>query len=99
MKTSSQYLSDRAIEGRKKMQKPEGKKIDLATAVRGKLLYRVSEAAALLSISRSQGYLMIQRGEIATVRIGERGIRIPAQALIDLATNGAESGRETPRPS
>ncbi len=45
-----------------------------------KLLLRVPEAAALVSISRSKGYELVASGEWPVVRIG-RAVRIPVEAL------------------
>lgn len=49
-----------------------------------KLLFRPTEAAALLNISRSKLYEMLNRGQVRTVRVG--GIRqIPLDELARLA--------------
>jgi excisionase family DNA binding protein len=48
----------------------------------GRLLYTPTEAAALLSISRSTIYELIARGELASVRIGASR-RVAAAALAD----------------
>jgi len=45
-----------------------------------KLLLRVSEAAELLSVARSKAYLMVQTGELPSVRLG-KSVRIPVAAL------------------
>ncbi len=45
-----------------------------------KLLLRVPEAAALVSISRSKGYELIASGEWPVVRVG-RSVRVPVEAL------------------
>ena len=45
------------------------------------LLLRVSEAARLLSVSRAKAYEMIAAGELPSVRIGGKCIRVPARAL------------------
>jgi excisionase family DNA binding protein len=44
------------------------------------LLLRIDAAAERLSISRATLYRMIQRGELATVRIGS-AVRVPVVAL------------------
>jgi len=44
------------------------------------LLLRIDAAAARLAISRATLYRMIQRGELATVRIGS-AVRVPVSAL------------------
>lgn len=46
-----------------------------------RLLLRVSEAAQLLSISRSQAYELVARGVIPSVRLGGKCIRVPRHAL------------------
>ena len=45
-----------------------------------KLLLRVSEAAELLSVARSKAYVMVQSGELPSVRLG-KSLRVPAAAL------------------
>ncbi len=45
-----------------------------------KRLYRVEEAAALLSLGRSKTWEMCSAGELKTIRIG-RSVRIPADEL------------------
>jgi len=42
---------------------------------------RVREAAELLSLPRTRTYLLIQRGELPAVRIGERSIRVNRREL------------------
>ena len=49
-------------------------------AVDTKRLYRVEEAAALLSLGRSKTWEMVSVGELKTIRIG-RSVRIPADEL------------------
>ena len=48
-----------------------------------KLLLRCSEAAERLGLGRAKVYLMAASGELPSVRIGNRAVRIPAQALED----------------
>lgn len=43
--------------------------------------YSVDQAAALLGVSRNTIRRMIARGELPTVRLGKRLLRIPAAAL------------------
>ena len=43
---------------------------------REKVWLRVPEAAELLGLPRTRAYELIQRGELPTVRIGERSIRV-----------------------
>ena len=45
-----------------------------------RLLYRISEAADILGISRSTLYRLIASGELATIRVGTAP-RIPAKVL------------------
>ena len=45
-----------------------------------RLLYRISEAADILGISRSTLYRLIASGELATIRVGAAP-RIPAKVL------------------
>ena len=45
-----------------------------------KLLIRVAEAAEMLSVARSKAYLMVQTGELPSVRIG-KSVRVPVAAL------------------
>lgn len=45
-------------------------------------LLTVPEVAARLQLSRTHTYLLIERGDIATVRIG-RAVRITEKALAD----------------
>jgi excisionase family DNA binding protein len=42
----------------------------------GKLCYTVPEAAALIGVSRNNGYELARRGEIPTIRFGKR-IMVP----------------------
>ncbi|MGI8657235.1 MAG: helix-turn-helix transcriptional regulator [Candidatus Limnocylindria bacterium] len=44
-------------------------------------LLKIPEAAAELSIGRSHLYELIAGGHVKAVRIGERGVRIPASEL------------------
>lgn len=44
-------------------------------------LLKIPEAAAELAIGRSQLYELISAGEIRAVKIGSRGVRIPAAEL------------------
>jgi excisionase family DNA binding protein len=45
-----------------------------------RLLIRVGEAAEMLSIARSKAYVMVQTGELPSVRLG-KSVRVPLQAL------------------
>ena len=46
-----------------------------------RLLLTCSEAARLLSMGRLKVYAMAASGELPTVRIGRRAVRIPATGL------------------
>ena len=46
------------------------------------LLLRVNEAAALLGISRSHIYRLIDKGEIPALYVGERSIRIKRTDIV-----------------
>lgn len=58
----------------------------------GKLLYRVPEAAEIISVSRSRMYELLASGEVASVRVGSSRL-VPAEALEQFAeqlmSNGA----------
>ncbi len=47
-----------------------------------KLLLRVSEVAEQLSVARSKAYVMVQTGELPSVKLG-KSIRVPAAAVSD----------------
>ena len=47
-----------------------------------RLAYRVTEAAAMVGVSRSKMYELIAAGAIPTIRIGT-AVRVPAEALRD----------------
>lgn len=77
------YSTDYYAIGRQKESKLE---------VVGKMqLLRISEAAKRLEISRSMVYLLINRGEIPSVRIGSI-LRVPAEALDELIQNKTIGG-------
>lgn len=48
--------------------------------MREPLLYRMSEAAKLLAVSRSTAYELAKSGALPTVRVG-RSLRVPRVAL------------------
>ena len=56
----------------------------------GLQVYRVTEAARRLAISRSKAYEMIKSGALGSVRIGG-SIRVPRQALEELIESGLDS--------
>ena len=45
-----------------------------------RVLYRIDEAAELLSISRSRVYELVRSGQIRTVKVG-KSHRVPARSL------------------
>lgn len=47
---------------------------------RPRVLYRVDEAAELLSVSKSRVYELIRSGQIRTVKVG-KSHRVPARSL------------------
>jgi excisionase family DNA binding protein len=63
-------------------------KILMKTLKTEPLLYRVTAAADMLSISRSQMYKLIDNGTIAVVRIG-KSVRIPAESIRSIASQSA----------
>lgn len=54
------------------------------------VLFRVSEAAELLRMSRAQAYVLVAKGIIPSIRIGSM-IRIPADAFREMV---AQARRE-----
>ena len=44
-------------------------------------LLSVAEAAALLGVPKHRAYTMVKLGEIPSVKLGERTVRVPAEAL------------------
>lgn len=55
-----------------------------------KLTVSVSEAAKLLGIGRSAAYEAVYRGDIPSVRLGERRILIPMVGLKAFANQGLD---------
>jgi excisionase family DNA binding protein len=53
--------------------------------LRERILLTVPEAAEALSVSRATLYVMIGAGQLPTVRVGSRGVRIPVDALREFA--------------
>jgi excisionase family DNA binding protein len=45
------------------------------------LLVRPTEAARLLSVGRSQIYLLIAQGLVPAIRLGRRSVRVPVAEL------------------
>ena len=65
------------------------------------LLLRPTEAAELLSVSRSRIYAMLASGELRGVRVGKRSVRVPAAALeqwvADHSSNADDNAAEPER--
>lgn len=55
------------------------------------IMLRPAEVAALLALSRSEVYRMIERGEIPSVRIG-RSVRVPRRWVEELGGLRRNSG-------
>jgi excisionase family DNA binding protein len=49
-----------------------------------KLLLRPVEVAAMLSISRSSVYELIAAGDIPSIKLGDRMVRVPAEAIREI---------------
>ena len=58
------------------------------------LTLSVESAAKLLGISRGVAYDAVRRGQIPSVRFGERVIRVPKHALDVLLGNGSVEGAQ-----
>lgn len=56
---------------------------DLAVGIAGRLTLDVPEAGRLLGLGRNASYDAARRGEIPTLRIGQR-LLVPVPALLDL---------------
>lgn len=54
---------------------------DTSKAEEGRLLYRVPEAAERMGVSTSYLYVLINAGRVPVVRISNRAVRIPVEAL------------------
>jgi len=61
--------------------------LDPATRLVADGLFTVAEAASFLRLSRSNLYVLMERGELRFVKIG-RSRRIPRRAVIALAARG-----------
>jgi len=72
----------------------EGRSGGTAFPVGRRLAVRVAEAAAMLAVSRSQMYELLRRGQIPSIRVGQR-VRVPLEALeewVRRQAGGAEKG-------
>jgi excisionase family DNA binding protein len=54
------------------------------------ILIRVEEAAAAIGISRATAYDLIAKGEIPSVRLGVRNVRVPIDGLKELIARRQE---------
>lgn len=52
----------------------------LGTAAPRRLAVRVSEAAQMLSVSRSKAYELVRSGELPSIRVG-KVVRVPIEGL------------------
>ena len=61
-----------------------------------RLLVRPAEAAAMLGVSRSKIYELINSGAVPSVRLEDgRLVRVPLQALRDLAASAERKSAES----
>ena len=58
-----------------------------------RLLLRIDEVAALIGVSRTTAYALVNRGELPSIRIGGL-LRIPNDALRKLIEERAGTGTE-----
>ena len=56
---------------------------------------RVREVAALLGLSRSEVYRMVESGELPRTRVSETGVRIPKAELIEWLRERTSGGQRT----
>lgn len=54
---------------------------DEALSPTKKLYLTIGDVAQLLQVGRSTAYLMVEKGELPSVRIGKKLIRVPRNAL------------------
>ena len=57
------------------------------------MLIRPSQAARLLSVSRSTIYELISSGALPSVKVGDRMIRVPMAAILRMAQPAASDER------
>lgn len=63
------------------------------TTSKPKLLLRVTEAAELLSISKSRAYELIKQGELPSLKLGGN-IRVPYEALQAMVIGALQNKKE-----
>jgi excisionase family DNA binding protein len=56
----------------------------------------VPEAAAILRIGRNQAYELVRSGELRSVRLGNRTIRVPRVALTEFLDVNVEPNENAP---
>lgn len=66
---------------------------ELGSEAAARVLQRIPEAARALGISRTTLYELINSGQLPTVRIGSRGVRIPVKALQEYADRQSDWAR------
>lgn len=52
-------------------------------------VYTVPEVAQVLRIGRGAAYALVNSGQLRAIRVGNRTIRVPADAVDDFLTNGS----------
>ena len=60
-----------------------------------RMLYRVNEVAEMLGIGRSLAYELVGRGDIPSVRVGSRAVRVPSGAVQEFVDGLLVSAAET----
>ncbi|MGW6495783.1 helix-turn-helix domain-containing protein [Nonomuraea angiospora] len=69
--------------------------MDLAGATTLPLLLTVEEAAEQLHIGRTKAFAMVKSGEIESVLVGERGRRVPREAVLEYIARLRQQGKST----
>lgn len=69
--------------------------LDLDGAATLPLLLTVEEAAEQLHIGRTKAFAMVKSGEIESILIGERGRRVPREAVFEYIARLRQQGRST----
>jgi len=58
-------------------------------------MLKSEEVATLLSISRCHAYRLLERGEIPSIKIGQRNMRVLKEDLINYLLNSRENSIKT----
>ncbi len=58
-------------------------------------LLRIEICAAILNVSRTTCYLMVARGELPSIRLSQRGLRVPRRELNEWIERRLVSARPT----